>query len=104
MLPQNETLQPRPDQTLEASLLPAMKLFHRFRKFLMRLVFFLPSGGSSGKSSNASSKQNNSDRFDPPKLSCSSYYSSHSHYTEAIADCRVLQQVITRRDFGGSKI
>ncbi|KAE8701899.1 hypothetical protein F3Y22_tig00110505pilonHSYRG00543 [Hibiscus syriacus] len=65
-----------------------MKLFHRFRKFLMRLLFSsLPSGGSSGKSSTASSKQNNSDRFDPPKVSCSSYYSSHSHYTEAIADC-----------------
>ncbi|KAE8682136.1 WEB family protein [Hibiscus syriacus] len=68
---------------------PAMKLFNRFRKFLMRLLFSsLPSGGSScSKSSSASPKQNNSDRFDPPKLSCSSYYSSHSHYTEAIADC-----------------
>ncbi|GMI90679.1 hypothetical protein like AT1G75717 [Hibiscus trionum] len=62
-----------------------MKLFHRFRKFLMRFLFSpLPSGGCSGKSS---SKQNNSDVFDPPKISCSSYYSSHSHYTEAIADC-----------------
>ncbi|KAK8643027.1 hypothetical protein V6N13_012344 [Hibiscus sabdariffa] len=59
-----------------------MKLFHRFRKFLIRFLFSsLPS------SSTGSSKQNNSDRFDPPKISCSSYYSSHSHYSEAIADC-----------------
>ncbi|KAK8552459.1 hypothetical protein V6N13_120858 [Hibiscus sabdariffa] len=57
-----------------------MKLFHRFRKSLIRFLF-------SGKSSTASSKQNNSVRFDPPKISCSSYYSSHSHYSEAIADC-----------------
>ncbi|KAK8692018.1 hypothetical protein V6N13_075503 [Hibiscus sabdariffa] len=62
-----------------------MKLFHRFRKFLMRLLF---SSLPSGKSSSVASKQNsNDDRFDPPKVSCSSYYSSHSHYTEAIADC-----------------
>ncbi|KAK6245530.1 hypothetical protein SCA6_008620 [Theobroma cacao] len=64
----------------------AMKLFNRFRKILMRLIFSLPSGGSSGTSSMAP-KQTNCDRFDPPKTSCSSYYSSHSHYTEAIADC-----------------
>ena len=64
----------------------AMKLFNRFRKILMRLLFSLPSGGSSGTSSMAT-KQKNCDRFDPPKTSCSSYYSSHSHYTEAIADC-----------------
>ncbi|XVE56156.1 hypothetical protein DITRI_Ditri03aG0214900 [Diplodiscus trichospermus] len=63
-----------------------MKLFNRFRKFLMRLLFSLPSGGSSSTSSMAT-KQNNCDRFDPPKTSCSSYYSSHSHFTEAIADC-----------------
>ncbi|GMI76528.1 hypothetical protein like AT1G75717 [Hibiscus trionum] len=65
-----------------------MKLFYRFRKFLMRLLFpSLPSGGSSVKSSSVGSNQNNNDRFEPPKVSCSSYYSSHSHYTEATADC-----------------
>ncbi|XWS14469.1 hypothetical protein CRYUN_Cryun35bG0012100 [Craigia yunnanensis] len=63
-----------------------MKLFNRFRKVLMRPLFSLPSGGSSATSSMATN-QKNCDRFDPPKTSCSSYYSSHSHYTEAIADC-----------------
>ncbi|KAJ4841568.1 hypothetical protein Tsubulata_037105 [Turnera subulata] len=68
----------------------AMKLFNRFRKILMRLVFSFPSGGGSsgGGSSGMASKQRNScDRFDPPKTSCSSYYSSQMHYSEAIADC-----------------
>lgn len=60
----------------------AMKLFHRFRKILMRLVFSsVPSRRSSD------SRHQNSDRFEPPKTSCSSYYSSYSHYNEAIADC-----------------
>ncbi|KAL4282849.1 hypothetical protein GQ457_16G013170 [Hibiscus cannabinus] len=58
--------------------LSAMKLFTRFRKILMRLIF-------SGTST--TTKQKKCDRFEPPKTSCSSYYSSHSHYTEAIADC-----------------
>ena len=62
----------------------AMKLFDRFRKILMRLLFSLPSRGSS---SSASGRQKNCDGFEPPKTSCSSYYSSHSHYNEAIADC-----------------
>ncbi|KAL4334916.1 hypothetical protein GQ457_07G021370 [Hibiscus cannabinus] len=92
MLPQaqGETLLNYKNQTLdlEATTLcfpSAMKLFHRFRKSLIRFLF--SSSGSSAKSSTASSKQNNSVRFDPPKISCSSYYSSHSHYSEAIADC-----------------
>ncbi|PPD84326.1 hypothetical protein GOBAR_DD18734 [Gossypium barbadense] len=64
-----------------------MKLFNRFRKILVWLLFSLPSAGSSGTSSVAP-KQKNCDRFEPPKTSCSSsYYSSHSHYTEAISDC-----------------
>lgn len=63
----------------------AMKLFHRFRKVIMRLMFSLPSRHSS--SSDHSSRHGNSDRFEPPKTSCSSYYSSYSHYNEAIADC-----------------
>ncbi|EEF52711.1 uncharacterized protein LOC8274651 [Ricinus communis] len=66
----------------------AMKLFNRFRKILMRLLFSIPNShhhhhhGSSG-----TSKQRSCDKFDPPKTSCSSYYSSQSHYSEAIADC-----------------
>ncbi|GMI96850.1 hypothetical protein HRI_003354300 [Hibiscus trionum] len=59
----------------------AMKLFTRFRKILLRLVF----SGTSRMATTA--KQKNCDRFDPPKTSCSSYYSSQSHYSEAIADC-----------------
>lgn len=63
----------------------AMKLFNRFRKILMRFLFSIPSDHHG--SSSSGTKQNNCDRFDPPKTSCSSYYSSQSHYTEAIADC-----------------
>lgn len=63
----------------------AMKLFDRFRKILMRLLFSLPSRGSSSSASGG--RQKNCDGFEPPKTSCSSYYSSHSHYNEAIADC-----------------
>lgn len=66
----------------------AMKLFNRFRKILMRLLFSLPSRGSSASSTGmANSGPKNCDKFEPPKTSCSSYYSSHSHYNEAIADC-----------------
>lgn len=65
----------------------AMKLFNRFRKILMRLLFSIPSRGSSAASGMTASRQKNCDRFEPPKTSCSSYYSSHSHYNEAIADC-----------------
>ncbi|TXG52069.1 hypothetical protein EZV62_021238 [Acer yangbiense] len=69
----------------------AMKIFNRFRNILMRLIFSFPSRGSSSSSSSngANSKQKNCvDRsYDPPKTSCSSYYSSQSHYSEAIADC-----------------
>ncbi|KAF7829578.1 uncharacterized protein G2W53_011911 [Senna tora] len=61
-----------------------MKLFNRFRKILMRLVF---NTASSRKPSSKHRNRNNSDSFDPPKTSCSSYYSSYSHYNEAIADC-----------------
>ncbi|BAT77692.1 hypothetical protein LR48_Vigan09g031300 [Vigna angularis] len=61
--------------------LSAMKLFQRFRKIFMRFVFSVPSRRSKD------SKHKVSDRFEPPKTSCSSYYSSYSHYNEAIADC-----------------
>ncbi|KAK8510011.1 hypothetical protein V6N13_118547 [Hibiscus sabdariffa] len=72
-----ETQEPAPKLNFSA-----MKLFTRFRKILMRLIF-------SGTSSMASTttKRKKCDRFEPPKTSCSSYYSSHSHYSEAIADC-----------------
>ncbi|KAK8678384.1 hypothetical protein V6N13_143887 [Hibiscus sabdariffa] len=82
-----ETLQP-PATGLSSKLnLSAMNLFSRFRKLLMRLLFSLPSAKSSSTSSSVVPKQKNGDMFEPPKTSCSSYYSSHSHYTEAIADC-----------------
>ncbi|CAJ1973221.1 unnamed protein product [Sphenostylis stenocarpa] len=71
-----QTPQPRPKFNLSA-----MKLFQRFRKIFMRLVFSVPSRRSQD------SKHKVSDRFEPPKTSCSSYYSSYSHYNEAIADC-----------------
>ncbi|KAL4371049.1 hypothetical protein AHAS_Ahas06G0126900 [Arachis hypogaea] len=63
-----------------------MKLFHRFRKILMRFVFSsVPSGR--GQSTAETRHHRSSERFEPPKTSCSSYYSSYSHYNEAIADC-----------------
>ncbi|KAK7291239.1 hypothetical protein RIF29_06218 [Crotalaria pallida] len=67
----------------------AMKLFHRFRKVLMRLMFSVPSPANRSSSTDNSRQRNshNHDRFEPPKTSCSSYYSSYSHYNEAIADC-----------------
>ncbi|KAK4768432.1 hypothetical protein SAY87_003573 [Trapa incisa] len=62
-----------------------MKIFSRFRKIIMRFVFSLPSRESPQKRSSPSSSSEH--KPDPPKTSCSSYYSSHSHYNEAIADC-----------------
>ncbi|KAE9588342.1 hypothetical protein Lal_00003300 [Lupinus albus] len=66
-----------------------MKLFHRFRKVLMRLIFLVPSPRSSSSSSSSSDsmQRNSHDQFEPPKTSCSSHYSSYSHYNEAITDC-----------------
>ena len=88
-----EALQlPRPDHPNPTDFnLSAMKLFHRFRKILMRFFFSLPSRAAASSSSSSSSaktsRQKACDIPDPPKTSCSSYYSSNSHYTEAIADC-----------------
>lgn len=71
--------------------LSAMKIFNRFRKIIMRLLFSIPSSSSSSSATQQGMttprKRNSCDRFEPPKTSCSSYYSSHSHYNEAIADC-----------------
>ncbi|OMO75409.1 hypothetical protein COLO4_26156 [Corchorus olitorius] len=101
--PQRESFVIQISETLEAGQaantvspkftnLSSMKLFNRFRKILMRFIFSIPSprrsSGSSSSSMAAGSKQKNyCDKFDPPKTSCSSYYSSQSHYSEAIADC-----------------
>ncbi|KAL2468356.1 Uncharacterized protein Fot_51881 [Forsythia ovata] len=64
----------------------AMKIFDRFSKILMRVIFSLRSSRASGGVPVAAMRRS-CDRPDPPKTSCSSYYSSSSHYNEAIADC-----------------
>ncbi|KAK3231786.1 hypothetical protein Dsin_003667 [Dipteronia sinensis] len=65
----------------------AMKIFNRFRNILMRLIFSFPSRGCSSNRTNSKQKNCVDRSYDPPKTSCSSYYSSQSHYSEAIADC-----------------
>ncbi|CAK9148280.1 unnamed protein product [Ilex paraguariensis] len=69
----------------------AMKIFDRFRKILMRFIFSLPSSSRGSHQATVGSvpRRRSCDRpeSDPPKTSCSSYYSSNSHYNEAIADC-----------------
>lgn len=68
----------------------SMKLFTKFRKILMKLIHTLPSSSASAtvrrhKTTNSS---NGCERLETPKISCSnSYYSSHSHYSEAVSDC-----------------
>ncbi|KAM7521207.1 hypothetical protein LguiB_020169 [Lonicera macranthoides] len=80
----------------EYALPETMKLFDRFRRILMRFIFSIPSSSSSKGShshpqtnngSSSSSLRRSCDRPDPPKTSCSTYYSSNTHYNEAIADC-----------------
>ncbi|KAG6598497.1 hypothetical protein SDJN03_08275, partial [Cucurbita argyrosperma subsp. sororia] len=70
------------------SISPA-RFLSRIRRILMRFMFYFPSRGSSPSSSSSimASKQRNLEKFEPPKTSCSSNYSSYSHYNEAIADC-----------------
>ncbi|KAF4358345.1 hypothetical protein CsatB_008846 [Cannabis sativa] len=58
----------------------------------MRLILSFPSRPQhqhhrSSSTSSATPRNGDVRSFDPPKTSCSSYYSSHSHYNEAIADC-----------------
>lgn len=68
----------------------SMKLFNRFRRILMGFNFSFPSSRSRSQGTAGSAPRRRScDRPDPPKTSCSSssYYSSNSHYNEAIADC-----------------
>ncbi|KAI3464847.1 hypothetical protein Pfo_021510 [Paulownia fortunei] len=71
-----------------------MKLLDRFRKIIMRFIFprGLPARGGSPASEGghaAVPRRRSCDRaVETPKTSCSSYYySSKSHYNEAIADC-----------------
>lgn len=69
------------------SISPA-RIIRRIRRILMRFSFYFASRGSSSSSAiMASKKQRNLEKFEPPKTSCSSNYSSYSHYNEAIADC-----------------
>lgn len=68
-----------------ASITPA-RILSRIRRVLMRFILYFPSRGSSASAFMAS-KQRNLEKFEPPKTSCSSNYSSYSHYNEAIADC-----------------
>ncbi|AAF87133.1 hypothetical protein AtNW77_Chr1g0077501 [Arabidopsis thaliana] len=64
-----------------------MKLFHKLGKILMRLIDFTLHSSSRRQKKN-NSRSGDGERFEPPKISCSSsYYSSHVHYSEAIADC-----------------
>ncbi|KAL7117486.1 hypothetical protein ACP275_03G074200 [Erythranthe tilingii] len=69
-----------------------MRLLDRFRKIIMRFIF--PGGlPTRGRGSPAAPRRSSCDRaaVETPKTSCSSssynYYSSNSHYSEAIADC-----------------
>ncbi|KAM7258089.1 hypothetical protein ACFE04_013830 [Oxalis oulophora] len=65
-----------------------MKIFNRFRKLFMRFMFSIPSSSSSSSSRHRNDNYNCERYDDAPKTSCSSsYYSSHSHYDEAISDC-----------------
>ncbi|ESQ34800.1 hypothetical protein EUTSA_v10009918mg [Eutrema salsugineum] len=67
-----------------------MKFFTKFRKILMKIIFTLPSSSSSAtvRRHKTANSINGGERLETPKISCSnSYYSSHSHYSEAISDC-----------------
>ncbi|GAB4852515.1 hypothetical protein Ancab_016729 [Ancistrocladus abbreviatus] len=78
----------------------AMKIFHRFRKIIMRFIFSVPSSSTTTSSSTAAPAAMSAPRrrscdhgrmsgYQSPKISCSSssYHSANSHYSEAIADC-----------------
>ncbi|CAH8357237.1 unnamed protein product [Eruca vesicaria subsp. sativa] len=67
-----------------------MKLFSKFRKILMKILFIVPSSSSSAtvRRHKTADSRSGSERLETPKISCSnSYYSSQSHYSEAISDC-----------------
>ncbi|CAH8390981.1 unnamed protein product [Eruca vesicaria subsp. sativa] len=68
----------------------SMKIFSKFRKIFMKIIFTLPSSSSSAtrRRRNPADSCSGVERLETPKISCSnSYYSSHSHYSEAISDC-----------------
>ncbi|MFS8020170.1 hypothetical protein Hanom_Chr15g01412381 [Helianthus anomalus] len=68
-----------------------MKILNRFRRILMKFGFAMPSSKEKSKTSGALSGlgRRSCDRPDPPRTSyySSSYYSSRTHYEEAISDC-----------------
>ncbi|KAG9149004.1 hypothetical protein Leryth_010618 [Lithospermum erythrorhizon] len=75
-----------------------MKVFNRFRKIVMRLIFIGPSGrGNCSHNHHQTTSRHHVPRRrscdsskqapETPKISCSYNYSSNSHYNEAIADC-----------------
>ncbi|KAG2319672.1 hypothetical protein Bca4012_054087 [Brassica carinata] len=70
----------------------SMKLFSKFRKILMKIIFIVPSSSSSATvrrhHKTTTDSRSGGERLETPKISCSnSYYSSQSHYSEAISDC-----------------
>ncbi|KAM3341666.1 hypothetical protein P3S68_026632 [Capsicum galapagoense] len=87
----------RPSSSNKLINFSTMKLFDRFRKIVMRFVFPIPTlgrrrpnrarTGTSSSGPGSGQRRRSCDRPDPPKTSCSSYYSSTSHYNEAIAEC-----------------
>ncbi|GMH18014.1 hypothetical protein Nepgr_019855 [Nepenthes gracilis] len=68
-----------------------MEMFYRFHKNIMRFIFSLPPRISRATpATSVPRQQSRGGRSDAPRTSCSSsshYYSSNSHYSEAIADC-----------------
>lgn len=80
----------------------AMKLFDRFRKIIIRLIFPLPLRGSPSGSGHVQ-RRRSCDQLDPPKTSCSSYYSSNAHYSEAIADCIEFFKQSSQDEFSGGR-
>ncbi|KAI3796977.1 hypothetical protein L1987_39664 [Smallanthus sonchifolius] len=82
--------QQRQPQTLRTSNFSAMKIFNRFRRIFMRIMFSIQSSKGTSSSGGGSSgiRRRSCDRPDPPRASCnSSYYTSNTHYNEAISDC-----------------
>ncbi|GER57032.1 anaphase-promoting complex subunit 4 [Striga asiatica] len=81
-----------------------MKLLDKFQRILMRFIFIrrLPvRGGQPPPEKGGATRRQSCDRAsDTPKVSCSSYYySSNSHYNEAIADCIEFFKRSSQDDF-----
>ncbi|KAL8255098.1 hypothetical protein R6Q59_033319 [Mikania micrantha] len=89
---QQQQQQPQPQpQRLQTPNFSAMKIFNRFRRLFMRFMFVNPCTKVNSSSGLGLSvlRRRSCDRPDPPRASynSSSYYSSNSHYDEAISDC-----------------